>query len=45
MRGDFRVDFVLLFGIKGEVGETLADEFLPIRHQALPLTDRRFVRR
>jgi hypothetical protein len=32
MRGEFRVDFVLLLSIKGEAGETLADEFLPIRH-------------
>jgi hypothetical protein len=32
VRGDFRVDFVLLFGIKGEAGEAVADEFLPIRH-------------
>jgi hypothetical protein len=37
VRGEFHLDFILLFSIKGEAGETLADKFLPIRH-ATPLS-------
>ena len=32
VRSEFRLDFILLFSIKGEAGEALADKFLPIRH-------------
>ncbi len=32
MPGEFQLDFIPLFSIKGEAGETLADKILPIRH-------------
>src|SRR4029077_16536158 len=32
VRGEFRLDFILLFSIKGEAGDTLADKLLPVRH-------------
>jgi hypothetical protein len=33
MSGELGMDFFLLGGIERESGETLTDEFLPIRHR------------